>query len=61
MKSITFKNKLNGEQFVCDNIKNVETIDGIDYIVVHRPDNTRQFLMKKDILEKVSSKVLEHK
>jgi len=55
MKSMTLKNKLNGEQFVCENIKEVQLIDGVEYIVVHRLNNDRNFLMRKDILEKDSS------
>jgi hypothetical protein len=61
MRSITFKNVLNGELVVCDNTKNIETIDGIDYLVVHRRDNPRLFLMRKDVLKKVTDKVIEHK
>jgi hypothetical protein len=52
---MTLKNKLNGEQFVCENIKEVQLIDGVEYIVVHRLNNDRNFLMRKDILEKDSS------
>lgn len=53
MKSIVFKNKLNGEQVVCDNTKLVETIDGVEYLLVRRYASDRQFLMRKDVLEKV--------
>jgi hypothetical protein len=53
MKSVTFKNKMNGEQFICDNTKAVELIDGIEYVVVHRSGSDRHFLIKKDVLEKV--------
>jgi predicted Zn-dependent protease with MMP-like domain len=55
MKSVTFKNKMNGEQFVCDNTKAVELIDGIEYVVVHRAGSDRHFLIKKDALEKVDT------
>ena len=53
MKTATFKNKMNGEQFVCEDLKAIEVIDGVEYLVVHRSGNDRHFLMKKDILEKV--------
>lgn len=52
MKQITLRNKLNGEKFISDNFKQSEFIDGIEYIVVHKPDNERKFLMRKDSLEK---------
>jgi len=44
---------MNGEQFICDNTKAVELIDGIEYVVVHRAGSDRHFLIKKDVLEKV--------
>ena len=58
MKPMLFKNRMNSEQFYCDNPKVVQTIDGVEYIVVHRPGQERQFLMRKDALEKVS-KILD--
>lgn len=56
MKPILFKNKLNGEKFVCDNVRAVDIIDDIEYLIVRRPDNPRMFKMRKDILEKVSER-----
>ena len=53
MKSVTFKNKVTGEQFVCYDVKAVEVIDGVEYLVVSRYASDRAFLMKKDVLEKV--------
>jgi hypothetical protein len=55
MKPVTFKNIMNGEQFVCENVKAVEIIDGIEYLVVHRNGNDRSFLIKKDALVKVDT------
>jgi hypothetical protein len=57
MKAITFKNKLNSEQVICENIRAVEVIDGVEYLVVHRKENNRMFLMRKDILEKINTTV----
>ena len=54
MKTVTYKNKLNGEQVVCNDTRNVEVIDGVEYLLVHRPGNDRQFLMRKEVLEKIS-------
>jgi hypothetical protein len=52
MKPVHFKNSLNGERFVCDDVRAVEQIDGVDYLVVHRPNETRVFKMRKDVLVK---------
>ena len=52
MKPVFFKNRMNGERFVCDDVRNVETIEGVDYLLVHRPNEHRIFKMRKDALEK---------
>jgi hypothetical protein len=52
MKPVHFKNSLNGERFVCDDVRAVEYIDGVEYLVVHRPNETRQFKMRRDALVK---------
>ncbi len=52
MKSMTFKNRMNGERFVCDDVRTVEVIDGVEYLIVHRPNEHRMFKMRKDVLEK---------
>ena len=53
MKTITFKNRFNGEKVVCNDIKAVQVIDGIDYLLVSRTIQDRKFLMRKDALERV--------
>jgi hypothetical protein len=53
MKTITFKNKFNGERVVCNDVKAVQVIDGIEYLLVSRKIQDRKFLMRKDALEKV--------
>jgi len=52
MKPVHLRNSLNGERFICDDVRAVEQIDGVDYLVVHRPNETRQFKMRKDALVK---------
>ena len=52
MKPMTFKNRMNNERFVCDNVRTVEVIDGVEYLLVHRPNEHRVFKMRKDALEK---------
>lgn len=57
MKPITFKNRLNGELVVCEDVKNlVQVIDGVEYLAVHRAGNDRIFLMRKDALEMLREK-----
>jgi hypothetical protein len=55
MKSMTFKNKFNSERFICEDVRAVEVIDGIEYLVVHRPNEQRIFKMRKDALEKIKN------
>jgi hypothetical protein len=55
MKAVTLKNKFNGERVVCKDIKEVQLIDGIEYILVSRTVQDRKFLMRKDALERVKA------
>ena len=54
MKAMTFINERNGEQVVCDDVRAVQVIDGVDYLIVHKQDNPRPFMMRKDALKKVN-------
>ena len=56
MKSVTFKNRMNNEKVICDNTREVQTIDGVEYLVVRRIAQDRRFLMRKDALERVKEK-----
>ena len=56
MKPITFENQFNHEKLICDNIRNVQMIDGIEYLTVRRQDQTRTFLIRKDSLKKILNK-----
>lgn len=58
MKPVTFKNRMNSDRVICEDTRKVETIDGVEYLVVHRTDNKRPFLMRKDALERVKDKQL---
>lgn len=53
MKPVTFKNRVNGERVICENTRQIEVIDGVEYLVVHRYGNDRSFYMRKDVLERV--------
>lgn len=59
MKTITFKNKFNGEQVVCNDVRAVQLIDGIEYLLVSRTIQDRKFLMRKEALEKVNTAVVK--
>jgi hypothetical protein len=52
MKPVHLRNSLNGERFVCEDIRAVDEIEGVEYLVVHRPNETRQFKMRRDVLVK---------
>ena len=52
MKPMVFKNRFNNEPVICDDTHKIEIIEGIEYLIVHRPKSDRQFLMRKDALEK---------
>jgi hypothetical protein len=56
MKPVTFKNRMNSDRVICNDIRLKEVIDGVEYLLVHRPGTDRQFLMRKDALEKVKEK-----
>ena len=54
MKPVRFKNRVTGEQVICENIReHRQTIDGVEFLIVRRDLNSRPFLMRKDALQKV--------
>ena len=53
MKPGNFVNPITKEQWICDDITKIKTIDGVSYIQVHKPDSYRKVLMRKDSLQKV--------
>jgi len=55
MKSALFKNRMNGEQFVCEDLRATDIIDGIEYLIVHRPNEHRQLKIRRDALEKINT------
>ena len=55
MKSTMFKNIFNNDQVICEDVRTIEVIDGVEYLVVHRPGEQRMFKMRKDALEKVKN------
>jgi predicted small metal-binding protein len=59
MKPTMLKNRMNSDVFVCDDIRVTETIDGVEYIVVHRLNEHRMFKMRRDALEKINTPVTQ--
>ena len=53
MKSVSFKVLRSGETVVCNDVRDIRTIDGVDYLQVHRIGQDRTFLMRKDALAKI--------
>ena len=45
-------NDLNSEEWICEDYSDVKFIDGLEYIKVHKPEQSRNFLMRKDVLRK---------
>jgi hypothetical protein len=49
----TFENPMNQEQWVCENIHDIKTIDGVEFLQVHRYADDRTVLMRKDALKRI--------
>lgn len=48
-----FENPVNQEKWICENINDIKLIDGVEFLQVHKPENTRTVLMRKDALKKI--------
>lgn len=53
MKQITFENIFNHERFRCNDVRDIQIIDGVEYLKVNKIGNERVLLMRKDSLKKV--------
>lgn len=49
------ENIRNRERWVCDDMTKINVINDIEYLYVHRTDNDRLFMMRKDSLKKVNA------
>jgi hypothetical protein len=56
MKPVMLVNPRTNEKFVCEDIKDVKTIEGVAYIQVRRENSPRLHLMRRDALVKVNKK-----
>ncbi len=57
MKPVNLVNRMNNEKFICENIREVEIIDGVEYLRVRRPGEQRWFLMRREAVTKDNSVV----
>ena len=55
-KQVLFENVFNHEKVYCKDASDIYTIDGIEYLLVRRVNQERQFLMRKDALKKAKVK-----
>ena len=53
MKAVTFQNQMSRERVICEDLRDERTIDGVQFLLVHRYGNDRSFLVRKDSLKKV--------
>jgi hypothetical protein len=52
-KTKIFENKITRERYICDNIRMVRKLEGIEYLSVRKVNEERRFLIRKDSLEEV--------
>lgn len=50
---ITLQNPITKETWVCDDLRPAKIIEGVEYILVRKHNQTRTALMRKDTLKKV--------
>ena len=53
MKEKIFENIFNHDRVVCNNVRETEVIEGVEYLIVRRPGSDRPFLMRKDSLKEI--------
>jgi hypothetical protein len=53
VKTVYFENIRNGEKFYCTNDKNIQNIDGVEYLRVFKYGTQRDCLIRKDTLKKI--------
>ena len=52
-KTKTFENKITRERYICDNIRMVRRLDGVEYLSVRKENEERKFLIRRDSLQEV--------
>lgn len=59
MKPVNLINRINNERFICENFREIEQIDGVEYLRVRRAGEQRWFLMRREVLEKINTPVTQ--
>ena len=59
MKPVNLINRVNNERFICENFREIEQIDGVEYLRVRRAGEHRWFLMRRDVLAKINTPVTQ--
>lgn len=55
IKPVKLINPLNQEEWMCKNYNLTQDVDGVQYVVVYKPEiESRKVLMRKDALRKVN-------
>lgn len=52
MKPVNFRVVNSSERVICDNVRNVQVIDGVEYVFVRREGRASTHLMRKGALVK---------
>jgi len=52
-KPVVFENKITRERLICDNIRLVRVFDGAEFLSVHRVNESRNFLIRRDALTEI--------
>ena len=58
-KPTLFENIRNRERWICDDITKINVISDVEYLYVHRIDNDRLFMMRKDSLRKITDEKIK--
>jgi hypothetical protein len=53
MKPVIMENKFTHERFICDDVRKVEVIEGVEYVRVRTQYQGRSLLMRRDALQRV--------
>ena len=56
IKPVRLKNVFNNQEVICDDLTNVRTIDGQDFVEVHYENQSRTFWLNRAPLEKIKEK-----
>lgn len=52
--SVTLKNPRTGELWICEDVTKKRSIDGVDFIQVHGPDNNRLVWIAQSALTRIN-------